>query len=149
MRNLTHSSGRPLFEIYGPRDSINRGGTIAFNICDEEGKWVDERLVEREASAVNISLRTGCFCNPGAGEAAFGLDLEKVNSLRRYSRGQEVNGKTTHKDDFLRMVGLPTGGAIRISFGLVSNLRDVDRFVAWAEKTYKDRITGSEELPPR
>jgi hypothetical protein len=30
------------------------------------------------AAARRISLRTGCFCNPGAGEAALGLDREEI-----------------------------------------------------------------------
>jgi len=149
MRALTHSTNQPLFEIYGPLDTVSRGGTIPFNVLDAEGKWVDERLIDQEAGAVNISLRTGCFCNPGAAEEAFGLDEAIMRSLLASAKGQMKSSAPPTKDDVLRMVGMTTAGAIRISFGLVSNVRDVDRFIGWVEKTYKDRITGTEGLAPR
>ena len=57
--------------IYGPRDVERRGGTIAFNFLHPDGRVVDERYVDRVGRRHGISLRTGCFCNPGAGEVAF------------------------------------------------------------------------------
>jgi hypothetical protein len=46
------------------------------------GQVVDERLAAVEATAAKISLRTGCFCNPGAGEGTFGLDISALKPLR-------------------------------------------------------------------
>ena len=70
MRRLEHSDGSPAIRIYGPATWDRRGGTIAFNFLHPDGRAVDERLVDRVAAEHDISLRTGCFCNPGAGEAA-------------------------------------------------------------------------------
>ena len=49
-----------------------RGGTVTMNFYDPDGHLVDYRRVEELAGARRISLRTGCFCNPGAGETAEG-----------------------------------------------------------------------------
>src|SRR5215208_4138478 len=70
--------GAPLVRIYGPETGEGRGGAVALNFLDAHGRVVDVRVVERRARAANISLRTGCFCNPGAGEAAFGIRSEAL-----------------------------------------------------------------------
>ena len=43
------------------------------NFADPSGALIDSCLVERCASAAGISLRSGCHCNPGAGEIALGF----------------------------------------------------------------------------
>ena len=75
---LKHSNGAPLIRLYGPADRAGRGGTVAFNFLDPAGRVIDERAVARDAAAAGISLRTGCFCNPGAAEWAFGLGRKDV-----------------------------------------------------------------------
>jgi selenocysteine lyase/cysteine desulfurase len=130
-----------MVRLYGPPDTRDRGGTVAFNFLDAAGKVIDERLVAAETSAAGISLRTGCFCNPGVGEDAFGLDMRALKALR--------GAKTNSLDDYLKLLGLPSAGAIRVSFGLVSTVDDVDRFVTFADKTYRDRIPETRGLPPR
>ncbi len=52
-------------------------------------------------------------------------------------------------DDFLSLVGLPTGGAIRVSLGVVSTLADVDALLDFAERSYRDRWPDRAGLPPR
>jgi selenocysteine lyase/cysteine desulfurase len=138
---LRHSDGTPMTRVYGPPDTKDRGGTVAFNFLDPNGQVVDERLVAAESAAAGISLRTGCFCNPGAGEDAFGLDTHALKPLR--------GTKTDSLDDYLRLIGLPTAGAIRVSLGLVSTVDDIERFAAFAEKTYRDRVPDTTALPPR
>ena len=138
---LTHANGAPMARIYGPRDTAGRGGTVAFNFIDPYGRVVDERLVEREAAANRISLRTGCFCNPGAGELAFGIG-------RGALRGH-IGRRVRSIDEYLRALRLPSGGAVRVSLGLASNVADVERFIAFAELTYRDRPASAEGLPPR
>ena len=75
---IGHTNGASAAVIYGPRDGDRRGATIAFNILHPDGRVVDERYVDRIARAQNISLRTGCFCNPGAGEIAFTISRDTV-----------------------------------------------------------------------
>ncbi|KAK3360417.1 pyridoxal phosphate-dependent transferase [Lasiosphaeria hispida] len=141
LKEMRHSDGSPMITIYGPTDLKMRGGTVAFNFLDATGKVVDERLVAFESAAAMISLRTGCFCNPGAGESAFNVD---PNILRSLPRDEAIT-----LDAFIARLRLPSAGAIRVSFGVASNTRDVDKFFGFAEKTYKDRVTTSLGLPFR
>jgi selenocysteine lyase/cysteine desulfurase len=138
---LRHSNGAPLVRVYGPADTRARGGTVALNFLTPDGVVVDERLVAEEAAAQGLSLRTGCFCNPGAGEGAFEIGRHQLRGSRRW-------GVRTI-DDYLQLIGLPSGGAVRVSLGLVSNLSDVERFLEFAEKTYRDRPAGEADLAPR
>ncbi|KAI9041886.1 PLP-dependent transferase [Aspergillus affinis] len=142
LKCLRHTNGAQMIEIYGPQDNRSRGSTVAFNFIDVTGKVVDERLVASESAAARISLRTGCFCNPGGGETAFGLGMQALRPLYRIS-------KTISVDDYVRLVGLSSAGAIRVSFGLASTTTDVDRFMYWAEHTYRDRETPTAGFPPR
>ncbi|MGN9777608.1 aminotransferase class V-fold PLP-dependent enzyme [Micromonospora sp. H33] len=128
---LRHRNGRPLVRVYGPPTGDARGGTVAFNFRYPDGSLVDERLVALESSAAGFALRTGCFCNPGAAEAAFGISRD---SLRR-----TLLAHAETIDQHLATLRLPTGGAVRVSFGLASTATDAERFLAFAESTYLDR----------
>lgn len=141
LRSLTHDNSAPMVRIYGPQDTARRGGTVAFNFLDPNGVVVDERLVAQESAAVGFSLRTGCFCNPGAGERAFDIDVSLLRGLAGTRLGTI--------DDYIRALGLPTGGAVRVSFGAPSSIDDVQRFIAFAENTYRNRFATAGHLPPR
>ena len=52
-------------------------------------------------------------------------------------------------DDYLELTGLPSGGAVRVSLGLASNLGDVERFLDFAERTYRNAEPDREGLAPR
>ena len=144
---LRHSSGAPMALVYGPRDKMSRGGTVALNFLDPGGGIIDERAVSRDASAAGISLRTGCFCNPGAGEAAFGLrrrDLARARRLLLASRG----GRGADRG-LPVLVGMASGGAVRVSLGLASSVEDVEAFLDFAERTYRDRYPDLAGLAAR
>ncbi|KAJ2982603.1 hypothetical protein NQ176_g1268 [Zarea fungicola] len=140
LQQLRHSDGREMTKIYGPTNMKLRGGTVCFNFIDAEGTIVDERLVALESAAVGISLRTGCFCNPGAGEDAFRLNKKKLLRL--------LWSKTNSIDEYIELIGLPSAGAVRVSFGLASTVGDLDKFFAFAE-CYKDRVATTHSLAPR
>jgi selenocysteine lyase/cysteine desulfurase len=70
---IRHGSGQPLVRLYGPPTMEARGGTITVNFYDARGQMLDHPEIERRAGEANISLRTGCFCNPGAAEIASGI----------------------------------------------------------------------------
>jgi len=137
---LRHAGGAPAATIYGPRESTKRGATVAFNFLHPDGRVVDERYVDRVARRHNISLRTGCFCNPGAGEVAFTISRETLV-------GGEFGDGTT-LDDYIRAIGLPSGGAVRASLGLASNLADISHFAAFSRE-FVDLATVPDDLPPR
>ena len=137
---LRHSTGAPAATVYGPRDADRRGATVAFNFLHPDGRIVDERYVDRVAARHSISLRTGCFCNPGAGEVAFTISRETLVG------GEFGDGMTL--DDYVRAIGLPSGGAVRASLGLASNAADVERFAAFAAE-FVDLAGVPGDLPPR
>ncbi|HVS01874.1 MAG TPA: aminotransferase class V-fold PLP-dependent enzyme [Thermoanaerobaculia bacterium] len=124
---LEHGNGRPLVTLYGPPGSERRGGTLALNFRDRQGRVVDHRLVEELAARRRISLRTGCFCNPGAGEAALGLVREELEACF-----SGADGGLTY-EEFRRCIEGKGSGAVRVSFGLGSNLADAEAFLALAE----------------
>ena len=131
LRGLRHTNGKPMVRMYGPSTTERRGGTLAFNLVDPDGVVVDERLVARESAAAGFSLRTGCFCNPGVGEGAFEIS---ARTLRRVAHTE------FHTiDEYLHALHLPTGGAVRVSFGLASNAADASQFLAFVADTYTDR----------
>jgi molybdenum cofactor sulfurtransferase len=137
---LRHSDGSPAAIIYGPRSWQQRGATIAFNLLHPDGRVVDERYVDRIAHRHNVSLRTGCFCNPGAGELAFTISRETLV-------GGEF-GDAMALDDYVRAIGLPSGGAVRASLGLATNFNDLHRFMRFAAE-FVDLIDIPGDLPPR
>lgn len=124
---LQHDNGLPAVRIYGPRTTETRGGTVAFNFFDVDGHFVDHRLVEDRANQRNISLRTGCFCNPGGGEVALGISGEELSAC--------FSGTPSHLtlDDFRQCIDGKSTGAVRISLGLVSNFADAFQFVRFAQ----------------
>jgi selenocysteine lyase/cysteine desulfurase len=125
---LRHGNGRPMVRLYGPITTSMRGGTVTMNFYDPNGHLLDYRRVEELAAERRISLRTGCFCNPGAGEIAEGLTEEDM--LAGLSAGADMT-----LPRFLQIIthrGGKSAGAIRVSLGLVSNVADVERFLDFA-----------------
>jgi molybdenum cofactor sulfurtransferase len=138
--SLRHTDGSPAATVYGPRTWQQRGATIAFNFLHPDGRVVDERYVDRLASLHNVSLRTGCFCNPGAGEVASTISRETLV-------GGEF-GQGTTLEEYIRQIGLPSGGAIRASLGLVTNFSDLYCFIKFAFE-FVDLTSVPDDLPPR
>jgi selenocysteine lyase/cysteine desulfurase len=137
---MRHGNGQPMARIHGPAGTRERGGTVAFNLLDPRGRVVDARAVARDAAAAGISVRTGCFCNPGAAEAAFRLSPSDV------ARGRWLEAGST--DRYMETIGVP-GGAIRASVGLASTIEDVQTFLALLHDTYRDQLSpgGLGDLP--
>ncbi len=123
---LRHSNGAALIRLYGPLDTHLRGSTVTVNFYDPDGQYFDHRLVEAEANKANISLRTGCFCNPGGGEIALGLSQTELVAC--FSQSQQ----RLTLDDFRLCIDGKSSGAVRISLGLVSNFADVYCLVQFA-----------------
>jgi molybdenum cofactor sulfurtransferase len=121
---LRHTNGRPMVRVYGPVSTDCRGGTITLNLYDPEGHLLDYRRVEELAKDERISFRTGCFCNPGAGEMAEGITKEEIQGA--IDEGPGVTLQTIQK--FLQQRGHKSAGSIRVSFGLASNFADAYRF---------------------
>jgi selenocysteine lyase/cysteine desulfurase len=130
LRSLSHRDGAPLVRLYGPRGMQDRGGIVTFNVLDARGAVVPYELVEQRARAAGVSLRTGCFCNPGASEAALGLDADVVG---RCFRAANAGGDGFDDDRFFTCLreARPGNavGAVRYSLGMANNDADVERAV--------------------
>jgi molybdenum cofactor sulfurtransferase len=126
---IRHANGRPMVRIYGPTSCAMRGGTITFNLYDPDGHLLDYRRIEELAGQERISLRTGCFCNPGAGETAEGLTEEDM--LAGASAGD------MNLPRFLQVIqhrGGKSAGAIRVSLGIASNFEDAKAFLEFVSR---------------
>jgi selenocysteine lyase/cysteine desulfurase len=126
---LQHTNGHHMVRIYGPTTMDSRGGNIAMNFYDPDGHLIDYRRVEEMAGDAGISLRTGCFCNPGAGETAEGITEADIRAALEL----DANMNLGRFLDLVTSRGGKSAGAMRVSFGLVSNFADAQRFVQFAE----------------
>jgi selenocysteine lyase/cysteine desulfurase len=140
LAGLRHADGSPAATVYGPGTMERRGATIAFNFLHPDGRIVDERYVDRVAGKHSVSLRTGCFCNPGAGETAFTISRDTLVG------GEFGPGMTL--DDYVEAIGLPSGGAVRASLGVATNDADLARFAEFAAE-FVDLADVPDDLPPR
>ena len=128
LTQLKHSNGAPLVRVYGPTTSEGRGGAVTVNFYERDGKAFDHLYIEEQANESNISLRTGCFCNPGAGEIA--LQISRVELDVCFTQPGHESRFTV--DDFRLCIDGKSSGAVRISVGLVTNFKDVQGFLAFA-----------------
>ena len=109
---------------------------------DRNGRRIDDLRVEELANRANISLRTGCFCNPGAGEAAHRLGAEH---MRKWFGGGEPMSYLALRDRIrLEHDRLPS--AIRISVGVATNFADVYRFLCFLQG-FVDRSVAEIDQP--
>lgn len=135
MRSLRHSNGAPMFRIFGPETTEGRGATIAFYLLDPNGAVYDVHRVERLAGEQRISIRTGCFCNPGDGEVAH--EIEPTDMEECFA---EPTVPVTYAQchDIIRDKTGKVPNTVRVSLGIASTFADVYRFMAFAEE-FHDR----------
>jgi selenocysteine lyase/cysteine desulfurase len=121
---LRRRDGGPLVALYGPADGRDRGATLAFNVLDARGRAVPYCRVEERARQARVSVRGGCFCNPGAAAAAFGFPREATVRCLDAARRDGWS-----LDRFSDCLGGRPVGAVRASLGIPSNAADVERLV--------------------
>jgi len=128
LTRMTHSTGEHLVRVYGPTNTEKRGGAVTANFFDKDGNPIDHRYIESEANKSNISLRTGCFCNPGAGEIALGISRLELDVC--FTRPEHESRLSL--DDFRLCIDGKNSGAVRVSVGLMTNFNDVQAFLGFA-----------------
>ncbi len=138
LTDLRHTNGAPLVRLYGPLTTEMRGGTVSFNLEDPEGVRFDYRRVEMLAGKDNISLRTGCFCNPGSGEIVHDFSRDKMASF--FERNERVSFDELYEIASTRLDIFPS--SVRISVGLATNFEDVYKFVSFLT-SFIDRKVSS------
>lgn len=128
LSSLRHRNGKQLVQLFGPSRLESRGATITLNLKDRNGQTIDHDIIERLAKERKISLRTGCFCNPGAGEVALGLSKQEL--LKCF---QSSTQSMTY-DDFRLCIDGRSVGAVRISTGIASNFMDAFSFLKFTKQ---------------
>lgn len=122
--SLRRRDGGPAVEVYGPGDTESRGGTVAFNLLDSDGRPLPYELVEAAAGEAHVSVRGGCFCNPGAAEVAFRMPpRQTMECLEKLGTDFTLRG---FRDC---LGGTVPVGAVRASLGVASAPEDVARLV--------------------
>lgn len=125
LTRLHKADNTQLVKLYGPAEGADRGATVAFNVLGEWGRAVPFTEVIARARRAGVSLRGGCFCNPGAAEAAFDFPAART---RRCLDEARRTGFTIEK--LSECLGPDTAvGAVRASLGIPTNKRDVDRAI--------------------
>ena len=137
LRTLRYPSGAPGAAIYGPDDTEMRGGTVSFNLLTDQGDPIPFETVERAAGEAGVSVRGGCFCNPGAAEVAFDMPAgETLDCLEELRDGFTLAG-------FRDCLGtrVPVG-AVRASLGVASSAEDVDRLLVILDELLAPETVG-------
>ena len=132
---LRHSNGQPVVRVYGPINTERRGGTIAFNFYDPAGALLDCYAMQEEANQCGLSVRSGCFCNPGVRVIALGFVRENLAACFRQKE------RITY-EQFLEVIDDQKQGALRVSLGLATTFSDVYRFLQFAQ-TFINRSASS------
>lgn len=129
---LHHRNGKPVVKLYTDSDYEDRdtqGGVVTFNLIRSNGEYVGYMEVMNMAALFKIHLRTGCFCNPGACQRHLSLSTKEI--LQNYEAGYVCGGAV----DLIN--GKPTG-AVRISFGYMSTIKDVQMVLLMIAKCFID-----------
>lgn len=129
---LTHNNGNPLIKLYGPSNVEKRGGTFLINFLDQHGQQYPIELVEQKANRNKISIRTGCFCNPGIDELNHSVSGQ---SLKEYFTCRN-NGDY---QDMIQFLG-KRRGAVRVSLGLATTSQDIEKFTRFGRKLLNKTI---------
>lgn len=146
LSQLRHDSGEPLVRIYGPSNTENRGRTIAMNLFDRTGRWIPHQMVEAVAAQQRISIRTGCFCNPGVAEQTLGYSRYSQHPAKKLGGAYIGLANTVGIDCLLSKITPFTNpvGMVRASVGIASNFEDVWQWIemlrAFIEPQYVDQL---------
>lgn len=130
---LHHCNGEPIVKLYSDsnyEDRSSQGGIVTFNLIRSNGECVGYMEVVNMAALFNIHLRTGCLCNPGACQRYLSLTTNEI--LQNYEAGYTCGGAA----DLIN--GKPTG-AVRISFGYMSTIKDVQTVLLMITECFIDK----------
>lgn len=126
LKVLCHSNGQNQLDIFGHPHRENTGGTMIVSFKNPDGSKIGFEKIDALANEKRISIRSGCFCNPG---------LDEINScittdeLSQYFTSR-ASGNYTDMVDFLRKMR----GATRISVGIATHKKDLDAFISFVKE---------------
>jgi molybdenum cofactor sulfurtransferase len=121
LHDIKHETGLNVARVFGPAERENCGGSIIMTFQDKNGHQFSFEEIEEMTNSRNISIRSGCFCNPGIDEVNNCLTNEE---LAKYFSSRD---KGNYKDivAFLHKMR----GATRVSVGIATVKKDIDAFL--------------------
>ncbi|KAH7088739.1 pyridoxal phosphate-dependent transferase [Paraphoma chrysanthemicola] len=134
--SLTHANGEPVCHVYKAPNSIygiskTQGATIALNFRKSDGSWMGPYAAGAVLRSDNIHTRSGSLCNPAGMACALGIRPSDMRAA--FDAGFRCN----------REYDIIAGGAIfgmlRITFGAMNTLQDVDNIVRCIHERLVDR----------
>ena len=126
LHKIKHDNGQPIVHIFGPENREHVGGTLIMNFFDVNGQPYPFELIEEKTNARKISIRSGCFCNPGTDEINNCLTIEE---LSKYFTSRDSGNYY----DMMHVLG-KMRGAIRVSVGIATNMADLQTFMAFVKE---------------
>lgn len=139
LRGIRHdlTTNKHVVKIYGHYDNpsicsyTTQGPIVSFNLYWSDGTPVGYSQVGQLAEEHHITLRTGCFCNPGGCQEF--LDISTKDIIHHYSEGRTcgsesgdiINGKVT--------------GSIRASLGFSSLRSDCDALIQFIQTHFQNK----------
>jgi len=137
LKSIIHDNGLPLVKIFGPESFDNRGGNVMMNFSDPLGNVYAFEAIELMTNAKRISIRSGCFCNPGIDEINNRLTRTEISEYFQSRKNGDY-------DEMKSFLGKPRG-ATRVSVGLPTNRSDIDTFVALI-KSLKNKVLKQPQM---
>jgi selenocysteine lyase/cysteine desulfurase len=121
LQKIKHHDGSPVVRIFGSLDMEKHGGSLVMTFFDAQGNKYAYEDIEQLTNAQGISIRSGCFCNPG---------VDEINSC--ITNDEFGNYFTSHRaDDYDRMLRQlkRMRGGTRVSVGIATTSEDLQRFL--------------------
>ncbi len=134
LKKLKHSNKNNQLIIFGNKNRKNTGGTIIMSFLNPNGSNIPFEKIEELTNKKRISIRSGCFCNPGLDETNNCLTTDEITSYF-----------TTRKTgDYMDMIDYlqKLRGATRVSVGIATNKNDLDAFILFV-KNLKDKTINN------
>ena len=125
LKNLKHDSGVKQLNIFGPKERKLEGGTLIMTFLNPDNTTIPFEAIENMANDKMISIRSGCFCNPGIDEINNCLSTEELST---YFSSRD-NGNYHDMIIFLNKMR----GATRVSVGLATTKKDLDTFIQFVK----------------
>lgn len=128
---VKHKTGVHQVKIFGPLDRRKTGGTMIMSFMNPDGTLIPYEVIEEMANKEKISIRTGCFCNPGIDEVNSCVTTDEI--ARYFTKLKSVSSyELIAEIKHLR-------GAVRVSVGIPTTKKDLDTFIRFVN-SLKDKF---------
>lgn len=125
LTHLEHSTGKKIVKIYGPDEITKVGGTIIMSFFNPDGSKIPVEKIESLANDRLISLRSGCFCNPGLDEINYCLNSEELKNFFATRDSGDL------RDLMYALTNMR--GSTRVSVGIATIKKDLDTFIQFVQ----------------